>query len=106
MNTVDISGKKKIEKRNKKNKKEEIRTNLLYKQIKIKEKLNKFALKAVFKKKESRMSKSILKECQLSKVEEKGILIIAFKTFANTWIVIDFMAVLKVYKAFLWPEER
>ena len=45
--------KKKIEnrKRNKKNKKEETRTNLLYKQIKIKVKLNKFALKAVFKKK-------------------------------------------------------
>ena len=43
--------KKKNRKRNKKNKKEEIRPNLLYKQIKIKEKLNKFALKAVFKKK-------------------------------------------------------
>ena len=49
-------------------------------------------------------SKSILKECQLSKVEQKGILIIAFKNFANTWIVIDFMAVSKVYKASLWPE--
>ena len=48
------------------------------------------------------MSKSILKECQLSKVEQKGILIIAF---ANTWIVIDFMAVSKVYKASLWSEE-
>ena len=46
MNTVDISGKKK-RKRNKKNKKEEIRTNLLYKQLKIKEKMNKFALNAV-----------------------------------------------------------
>ena len=34
-----------------KNKKEEIRTNLLCNQIKIKEKMNKFALKAVFKKK-------------------------------------------------------
>ena len=65
MNTVDISGKKKKKrkKRNKKNKKEEIRTNLLHKQIKIKEKLNKFALKAVFKKKKM-MSKSILKEYQ------------------------------------------
>ena len=54
MNTVDISGKKKQKKnrkRNKKNKKEEIRTNLLHKQIEIKEKLNKFALKDVFKKK-------------------------------------------------------
>ena len=51
------------------------------------------------------MSKSILKECQLSKVEQKGILIIAFKNFANTWIVTDFMAVSKVYKASLWPEE-
>ena len=68
--------------------------------------MNKFALKAVIKKKKkSMMSISILKECQLSKVEQKGILIIAFKNFANTWIVIDFMAVSKVYKAFLWPEE-
>ena len=38
-------------KRNKKKKKEEMRTNVLQKQIKIKEKMNKFALKAVFKKK-------------------------------------------------------
>ena len=51
------------------------------------------------------MSKSILKECQLSKVEQNGILIIAFKNFANTWIVIDFMAVSKVYKVSLWPEK-
>ena len=29
------------------------------------------------------MSKSILKECQLSKVEQKGVLIIAFKNFAH-----------------------
>ena len=55
MNTVDISGKKKkkIEnrKRNKINKKEEIRTNLLYKQIKIKEKIEQVRFESCIQKK-------------------------------------------------------
>ena len=70
--------------------------------------MNKFAFKSVFKnEKKSMMSKSILKECQLSKVEQKGILIIAFKNFATTWIVIDFMAVSKFAKhpRGIWPEK-
>ena len=58
-------------------------------------------MKAVFKKKIN--DEQIHSERM--PVEQTGILIIAFKNFANTWIAIDFMVVSKVYKASLWPEE-
>ena len=91
-------------------KKGKIRTNLLCKQKIIKKnEIEQVRSESCTQKKKiddeqiySMMSKSILKECQLSK---KGSSSTHSRTLPTSGLSFDFMAESKVFKASLWPEE-